>query len=141
MVHIPSWFRAIKDRCTNPNNTNFLNYGGRGIEYRIPSYEALIAHLGEKPLGYTVDRIDNNGHYELSNLRWATYKEQAANRRATKIHKDNQIGIKGISVEKPSGHHKKIRYLVQVTIKGKRQKLYNGISLEKAKEALVGHTT
>lgn len=141
MPRVPSWFRAIKQRCMNPNNTNYPKYGGRGIEYKLTTYKDLIKYLGEKPQGYTLDRINNDGHYELSNLRWATYKEQAANRRPAAMREDNQVGITGISVEQPSGRRKKLHYLVQVTIDGKRTKLYNGISLDLAKQALVGHVT
>jgi len=36
--------------------------------------------MGERPEGYTLDRIDGSRGYELGNCRWATPKEQAANR-------------------------------------------------------------
>ncbi len=133
MTTTPKWFYNIKQRCLNKNNPLYKNYGGRGIQYKLTTYLDLIKYLGEKPNGYSLDRIDNDGHYELKNLRWATNKEQANNRREPLIHKDNQIGIKGISIDKPSGRRKKIRYLVQVTKENKRLKLYNGVSLEKAK--------
>ena len=74
-------YHAAKQRCTNPNNRNFADYGGRGIEFRLTSFESFFADLGLCPPGHTLDRIDNDGHYECGNLRWATRKEQSVNRR------------------------------------------------------------
>lgn len=76
---------GAKQRCTNPNGVAWENYGGRGIEFRFVSIEIATrwvhANLGPKPKGrYSIDRIDNNRHYEPGNLRWATYLEQARNK-------------------------------------------------------------
>lgn len=80
---------GAKGRCTNKNNAAYLNYGGRGIEFRFPTIrsfaEWVLINLGPRPSGaHSIDRIDNNAHYEPGNLRWATNVEQARNKRAYK---------------------------------------------------------
>lgn len=75
-------YKAAIGRCTNPNNPVFKHYGGRGIEFRFTSLEQFIEVLGRRPSPkHSVDRRDNDGHYEPGNVRWATKKEQANNRR------------------------------------------------------------
>jgi hypothetical protein len=68
-------------RCRNPNSTQWEWYGGRGIEVRYESVEAVIADIGERPEGTSIDRIDPDGHYEPGNCRWATRAQQRENQR------------------------------------------------------------
>jgi hypothetical protein len=76
----------MKKRCYNPNYDGFENYGGRGIRVRYvkwrKSFPVFFADIGHRPsYKHSLDRIDNDGHYEPGNVRWATAKQQARNRR------------------------------------------------------------
>ncbi len=74
-------YMGARARCSNPNSASYSRYGGRGIEFRFESFEEWIAELGPKtsPI-HSVDRINNEGHYEKGNIHWATRQEQMANR-------------------------------------------------------------
>lgn len=78
-------WQSMKWRCVNPENHNYKHYGGRGItvcERWLHSFENFFADMGLRPSPeLSIDRIDNNGNYELSNCRWATKGEQNSNTR------------------------------------------------------------
>lgn len=81
----------MKQRCQVRSHCGFDQYGGRGIRIYpewtaygtgFPAFRDWIeANLGPRPEKHTLDRIDNDGHYEPGNLRWASLKEQCSNRR------------------------------------------------------------
>lgn len=77
-------WRTMIRRCTDPAADSFEYYGGRGITVcaRWMSFDAYFSDMGPAPAGMTLDRINPDGHYEPENCRWATDKEQAANKRA-----------------------------------------------------------
>jgi len=127
----PSWV-MMKDRCFNPNNSKYPYYGGRGItvcDRWKNSFQLFISDMGLRPDGYTLDRVNGNGNYEPSNCRWATYSEQAWNRR---LRASNVCGLAGIHLNK-SGI-----YIVRRSNKatGKREYLGSFKTLDEAKEAL-----
>ena len=79
-------WKMLKQRCLNPRARKYPDYGARGItvcERWRDSFVAFLADVGPRPgPGYSIDRFpDNDGNYEPGNVRWATAKEQAANRR------------------------------------------------------------
>lgn len=79
-------WRHIKNRCYNKNVDGYENYGGRGIKMCnrwLRSFNNFLVDMGRRPTpNHSIDRYPNkNGHYEKNNCRWATQREQAANKR------------------------------------------------------------
>jgi hypothetical protein len=88
-------FAAAKQRCTNPHHPKWKNYGARGIKFCFNNFAEFFAELGPRPSGMTLDRINNDEHYEPGNVRWATQKTQSSNKREIKPSVRSAIGRKG----------------------------------------------
>jgi hypothetical protein len=76
-------FENARARCNRLTHPRYKDYGGRGIQFRFKSFEEFLAELGPRPSPqHSPDRFPNNdGHYEIGNVRWALSKEQQANTR------------------------------------------------------------
>lgn len=86
-------------RCSDPRDQDYKNYGGRGISVcqqwrQVPgdleasrrAFLQYVADVGAPPFtGATVDRADNDDGYHPGNIRWASRRDQAANRRRPKF--------------------------------------------------------
>ena len=86
----PTWksWDAMRQRCLNPKCKDYPNYGGRGINLDprwAASFDAFLADMGERPLGLSLGRIDNEGCYCKANCRWETDAQQNNNRRSSRF--------------------------------------------------------
>lgn len=82
-------WKTIRQRCNNPDNADYRWYGGRGISIceRWNDFTLFLADVGERPSpDLTIDRIDNEGNYEPSNIRWATWEQQRKNKRPRSVY-------------------------------------------------------
>lgn len=82
-------YHQAKFRCLNQDCPGYENWGGRGIQFKFDSFQQFFKCIGPKPSYektsggrpvYTLDRKNNDGHYEPGNVRWATWLQQANNR-------------------------------------------------------------
>ncbi len=98
-------YSNMHQRCENPNNPRYKDWGGRGIKVckrwsgklgKKHFFEDIERILGERPKNCTLDRINNDGDYKPSNMKWSTYSEQNYNRRKL----PNKTGENNISLIK-----------------------------------------
>lgn len=83
---------GAKSRCTNPNNVSYSRYGGRGIKFLFTSFDEFMNEVGRRPTDdHSLDRFpEQDGNYEIGNIRWATPTEQSRNTR-----RNHKITING----------------------------------------------
>lgn len=129
-----SWDHA-KQRTTNSNNSNYKNYGGRGItmcQRWQDSFIEFLEDMGQRPEGTSLDRIDPDGNYEPSNCRWATRSLQARNQR---LNRSSKSGHRGVIWDKANT---KWRVMMQINGKqktfGRFSNLNEAISIRKELE-------
>jgi hypothetical protein len=86
MTNTPEYisYRDAMNRCRKTWRKDYSRYGGRGIEFHFYSFQQFYAEVGPRPPGMTLDRINNEGHYEPGNVRWATPQQQRRNQRPAK---------------------------------------------------------
>lgn len=80
------WKQMIQ-RCENPKNPAYHNYGGRGISVceEWHDFEAFFSDMGDRPKGYSIDRIENDKGYSKENCKWSTMSEQLNNTRRNRM--------------------------------------------------------
>lgn len=78
-------YHSAKNRCECETSNIYKYYGARGIEFNFKDYNEFLNEVGRRPSDkHSLDRIDNNGHYEVGNVRWTIHSEQMKNRRKCK---------------------------------------------------------
>jgi len=94
-------YGGAKSRCNNARHSAWRYYGGRGIRFKFKTFEEFFKEVGKRPSKeHSLNRRDNNGHYELGNVEWSTKAEQAHNRR----HYTHKVRHgSGVSKHKKSG--------------------------------------
>jgi hypothetical protein len=86
----------MQQRCTNPKNPAYENYGGRGITIceRWNIYSCFLQDMGNKPTpAHEIERKDNNGNYTPENCCWIPPEKQGRNKR---IYRTNKSGVSGV---------------------------------------------
>lgn len=105
---------SMVQRCHNPKNKNFHNYGGRGILVcdRWREFGSFKADMGYCPAGFTIDRIDNDKGYSPGNCKWVPRQVNNENKR---VYRGNAFGISGVE---PVPYDER-KYKVRIRHKGK----------------------
>lgn len=137
-------WEGMKSRCNNPNNMAYPQYGGRGITYTSDweTFAGFIKDVGVAPSkNHVIDRINVDGNYEPTNVRWVDRDISAFNRGSMK---NNTSGYKGVHYNKRQKKYvaylsyKKVKYNLGVF--NTAEEAANA-RLEKIKELELGDYT
>lgn len=123
-------WHSMKQRCLNPNNKRYEDYGGRGITIAPEwiDFNGFVEDMGVRPsVDHSLDRIDNNKGYCKENCKWSDRYQQQANQR---VGKNNEFGVRGVQFDKARQKYK-------ATLRFKGEKVLNKRfdTLEEAIEA------
>lgn len=79
-------WRKMVERCTNPKDISYHNYGGRGVNVpdKWKAFQGFLDDMGVRPAAMYLDRIDNSRDYSKENCKWSTKSQQARNRRTNR---------------------------------------------------------
>jgi hypothetical protein len=96
-----SAYTAAKTLCTNPKNPRWGQYGERGIEFRFSSFPSFLEHLGCRPTGKVLDRIDRDGHFAPGNVYWRRKRPKKRRTPKAKARKAARIAVEKTPRVKP----------------------------------------
>ena len=115
----------MRDRCLNPKNYDYKDYGGRGITVctKWNDFQKFIADMGERPIGLTIERLDNSVGYFPENCKWVTRAKQSQNKRTQR---NNKSGVAGVYLRSNN------KYRVYISVERKRINLGTFIDLADA---------
>lgn len=125
---------AWRQRCRNPKDRSWHNYGGRGIEYKFATTQDAVTYVmthlpHETYLGVDIDREDNNGHYERGNLRLVSRRNNLLNKRGS-----NTISWRGETI--PTSEWRESPYSLTCTMRYAAQGLSGEDILRRAEQAV-----
>jgi len=109
----PVW-HSMMARCYKTHHHKYKNYGGRGV-YVCEQWHDIrnfIADMSPRPIGLTLDRINNDGPYRKENCRWATKEQQARNSTKSKLTDDIRVQI--INNYEKYGSPKKVAEMLSI---------------------------
>lgn len=110
---------SMLQRCNNPKDKKYNDYGGRGIKVldRWELFENFHKDMGECPDGFSLERVDVNGNYCKDNCKWETTSNQNFNQR---IRKNNSTGRTGVDyIEKHGCWRARITFQLKEILLGR----------------------